>query len=319
MQRRRNIKLFIILLLAIVASAAAYFATREGDKLSVSRDKFSYQDPSEINRVVFTTDTSTHSLTFEGHEWLVDQEYKADASRISVLFAILKQMRVRRQVSKQQQERIAQKLEQEGVKVDFYEGDKLVHQFFIAGDEESSLTYVAATPEEQAYIVEIPGYRNFLAGIFQLDKNGWRDPLVFDINWSNLSQVRVIYPDQQQNSFNVTYDDPFYRVSEVEQTDSTKLVDFLDEVSLLYVNDYLNEHEEQKFAEYIKPGPQAAIQVEDVGNNVYTLEIYDNLPNGKEIIGRIDSTHYAVFNVNMIRSILRPARFFEEKETGDIK
>lgn len=201
----------------------------------------------------------------------------------------------------------------------FYERDQLVREFYVWGGNDNHLTYVANAPDEQAYIVEIPGYRSFLAGIFQLDVNGWRNPIVFDINWANLSAVQVMYPEQPESGFHVIYDDPFYKIEEISHTDSLKLTDFLDDLSLLYVNDYLNKVEQQEQKDIINTVPQASIKVEDVGKNIHTLEIYQALPEKKEILGRVDSVDYAVFDLATIRKIMRPRTFFEEKETKDIK
>lgn len=319
MQKKRNIRLIIILIAVMLATVVIHFITRPEDKLKVSRDIFSYEDPSAVDKVVFSAQAGEHQLSFNGSEWQIGEEYKADPQRVSVLFAILKQMRVRRKVSKQQEEEIANKLREEGTKVRFYEGDQVGHEFYVWGDKESSMTYLAKSPDEQAYIVEIPGYRSFLAGIFQLDKSGWRDPLVFTLNWSNLSNVQVTYPQKEELGFTIQYDDRFYSIAEISETDSSKLTDFLDDVSLLYANDFLNQEEKQKYGEIINSQPQMSIKVEDVGKNAYTLEIYDMLPDGKEIIGRIDSADYAVFDVSKVRKIMRPRSFFIKKETADIK
>lgn len=320
MQKKRNIKLIFVLIALTLSAVSAYFVTRPADQLKVSRDIFSYEDPAAIDKVVFEGASGEHQLTFAGGGgWQVEGEYKADPQRVSVLFAILKQMRVRRKVSRQQEEMIEEKLKEAGTRVTFYEGDKAAHEFYVWGDEESGLTYLAEKPIDQAYIVEIPGYRSYLAGIFQLDKNGWRDPLVFTLNWSNLSSVQVVYPDNEGLGFSVEYADRFYAIPEIPQTDSTKLTDFLDDVSLLFANDFLSEKEKQQYSEIIDDQPQALFKIEDVGKNIYTLEIYGMLPDGKELIGRIDSTDYATFDVAKVRKIMKPKSYFIKKETEDIK
>ncbi|ELR69649.1 hypothetical protein C900_04874 [Fulvivirga imtechensis AK7] len=292
----------------------AWLATRPEDKLKISRSIFAYENPSAINRVTFTGNNDTVELIYNGRQWKVNGQYEADPQRISVLFAILKQMRVRRRVAKQQQGVIVERFKNDGMEVAFFEGDDKVHDFYVYGEEESRLTYVAESPESPAYIVEIPGYRSYLAGIYQLDKNGWRNPVAFDINWANLQSVKVIYPGREENSFDVVYGNSFYKISQLTATDTTKLTDFLDDVSLLYVNDYLNEDEEEQYSQIIKAIPQASVQVTDVAGRIHTLEVYDVLPDNRQIMGRIDSTDYVILNLNETRKILRPKSFFEKKK-----
>lgn len=314
MQRSRNVKLLVLLGALILVTVVVWWATRPKDKLKISRNIFAYEDPSAIDKVTFSSSNDTVGLSFNGRQWLVGEQYETDPQRISVLFAILKQMRVRRKVAKQQQDSIASRFEEEGVKVEFYEGDEKVHDFFVYGDEESRMTYVAESLKSPAYIVEIPGYRSYLAGIYQLDKNEWRNPVVFDVNWANLQGVKVIYPGEEESSFDVIYGNSFYKIEQLSETDTTKLANFLDDISLLYVNDYLNKVEEGEYGQIIKAIPQASIQVADVGGRVRTLEVYGALADKQQVIGRIDSTDYVVLNLDETRKILRPKSFFKKKK-----
>ena len=319
MQKKRNIKLIILLVLVVLSAISAYFFTEPGDKLKVSRDIFSYNDPANVDKVVFDGHDGQHILSYVNGQWRIDSDHMADPQRVSVLFAILKQMRVRREVSRQQSDMVTEKFKAEGTHVKFYEGDNLVHDFHAWGDEQSSLTYLTDSPEDQAYIIEIPGYKSFLAGIFQLDKNGWRNPIVFDMNWANLSQVKVAYPKDSLKGFTVTYQDQYYNIKELTTTDSVKLTDFLDDISLLYANDFLSKKELEEYKALYSGMPQAIYSVSDVGSTRHTLEIYEELPKGKEIIGRIDSLDYAVFDIDKVRKITKPRSYYIKKDSDDIK
>lgn len=314
MQRRRNIKFIIILIGLIIVTVGIWFATRPEDKLKVSRDIFAYEDASAIDKVIFSGNDDEVVLSYNGRQWQVEEGYDTDPQRVSVLFAILKQMRVRRKVSKQQQDSISAHLRQQGVEVAFYEGDKKVHDFVVWGDDNSRMTYIAESPEDPAFIVEIPGYRSYLAGIYQLDANEWRDPIVFKMNWRNLLDVKVIYPGEEKSSFEVVYDNDFYKIAQVDNTDTTRLTNFLDEISLLFANKYLNKQEKEEYKDLITTVPQASVQVRDVGNKVHTLEIYSPIPGNQQIIGRVDSADYVMLDIGKVRKILRPKSFFVKKK-----
>ncbi|UII27225.1 DUF4340 domain-containing protein [Fulvivirga maritima] len=314
MQRKRNIKLIVVLVLLIGATVVAYFLTRPADKLEVDRTIFAYEDPSAINRVVFELGAEKNSLTYNGSHWLLNDNYEADPQRVSVIFALLTQQRVRRMAARQQQDSLQQAFEKRGVHVTYYEEANGVKDFYVLGDDENKITYMAESPGSQAYIVEIPGYRSYLAGIYELDQNGWRNPRIFDFNWANLEGVEVVYNEHPENGFSVGFDSSFYEVRGLAQTDSSRLTDFLDDVSLLYANDFLNQKEVSEYQELVDQEPQAIIKVHDVADNIYTLEVYQALKNNREIIGRKDSADYAIFDISRMRRILRPKGFFEKKK-----
>lgn len=318
MQRKRNIKLIVVLVALIVSTVLAYFFTRPADKIKVDRTIFAYEDPAGINQVVFEKANHSDTLQFDGAFWRVNNTYDADPQRVSVIFAILKQERVRRKVAKQQEDSLQQAFEENGVHVTFYENGSAVKDFYVLGDDASKMTYMAERPDEQAYIVEIPGYRSYLAGIYELDVNGWRNPRIFDFNWANLKGVDVLYP-QSEKGFKVGFDQSFYQVHGLAETDSSRLTDFLDDVSLLYANDFLDTKEVEKYKNQVSVEPQAVISVYDVGDKAYTLEVYETLPNNREIIGRKDSSDYVIFDVSRIRKVLRPKSFFKKKESADLK
>lgn len=314
MQKKRNLRLLIILFALTVTTVVTYFVTRPADRINVSREIFSYEDPTDIDRVTFVSQRDTNELTFENNRWEINHEYKADPQRVSVLFAILKQMRIRRKVSRQQQDSIARLMEEEGVKVAFYQGDDVKKEFLLWGDENQGATYIAQDPKSQPYIVEIPGYRSFLAGIFLLDDNGWRDPLVFKMNWAHLVSVQMNYPQQPKKSFKVIEEDRHYKIEGMSQTDSTRLTDFLDDVSLLFANDYLNQTEVDQYADIFQNTPEAVMIVKDISGRSQVLELFEQIPNTNEIPGRVDSVDYVVFNAGKIRQITRPRNFFVQKK-----
>ena len=314
MQRKRNIKLIGVLAILIIVTVLMYFFTQPADKIKVDRNIFAYEDPSGIDKVILTKRNNSDTLAYNGSVWKVNELYDADAQRVSVIFALLKQERVRRKVARQKEDSLRLAFEQHGVQVNFYEKGRLVKHFYVLGDDNSKVTYMANSPEQQAYIVEIPGYRSYLAGVYELDVNGWRNPRIFDFNWANLRGVEVQYPQKREKGFKVGFEESFYQVHSIAETDSSKVTDFLDNVSLLYANDFLGHTEITKYKKEIIGPPQAVISVYEVGGKAYTLEVYEALPNNREIIGRKDSIDYAIFDISRIRNILKPKTYFRKKE-----
>jgi len=314
-QRKKNIKLFgILLLLIIVITAFSLFDTSK-NALDVDRDLFAVVDATRIDKVVFNRpDQDSFSLEFTGSNWFIDNasSYQADPQRLKVLFAILKQVRVRRPVSQQREDSVSKAINERGVTATLYSGNEIEKKIMSVGDESSGITYMKLAGDEEIFIVEIPGYRSYLHGIFNVDKLGWRDPLIYDINWRNMQSVDMIYSENDNSSFRVIFDDRAYAIEGIQKTDTTKLFDYLDNVSQLYVDDYLAVEEVEKYIE--NTNPTISIIVTDVGNNYASLELIKELKDQNQYLIRVDSTDYALLSKNQVSPILKRKKFFSEVE-----
>lgn len=279
------------------------------DRLDVPRDKFSIVNTTSINKVRLDQAGAVKELRYENNLWVVNNNLKADPQRVTVLFSILKQVKVRKKVAKIEQAKVDSLLKTSGVKTQFYSGDQLVQEFTVAGDEKRSVTYISDGNE--SYIVQIPGYNVYIANIFKLDENGWRDPLAINMDWINLSSVQMVYPEKSDEEFTVKFIDRNFIIEGIQTPDSLKVTNFLDDVSRLYVNDYLFDNELSAYQSSLGK-KQATVVVSDVGQRSYTIEIFDKVDN-KQILARIDSSDYVLFDYGRVRKILKPKSFFQTK------
>ena len=304
MQKKRNIRLAAFLLAMIVITIVTYILVQPKDSAGIDKSLFAFDNTLDVTKVVFETGEKV-TLELNANRWVVNGEYEADPQRISVLFAILKQISIRRQVAKVQEAQVDQLMNKKGAKVSIYNGEELINSFNVTGDESKSLTYMKYD-DEKSYLVEIPGYKSYLAGIFQLDENGWRNPLVFDLNWANLASVSVNYPDQSINDISIMFDDRNLIMEGLPKADSSKLGDYIDDISLLYVNDYLKKSE---FSDSLIANTQAGIVVRDIAGNNFTLEIFGK-KSAKEYLVRIDSVDYGVIESSLIMKVTKPKSYF---------
>ncbi|MEL7001143.1 MAG: hypothetical protein AAFN93_00255 [Bacteroidota bacterium] len=312
MQRKKNIRLIGILMTLLIILVVLSFVDQKKDQLDISRDSFSLANTNEINRVEFSSASGKNRLDFQRNDWTINQKYKADLQRITVLFSVLKQVKVRKKVAKLEQPLIDSLFQNQGVKVSFYSGEVLEKEFLAVGYRENNLTYF--NNGDETYIVQIPGYNVYIADIFGLDENGWRDPLVVNMDWINLSSVEMVYPERLEDSFKVDFVNRNFIIDGIDQPDSTRVGNFLDDVSTLYVNDYLFAEELSQYDSLLSE-KQATVLVTDVGKNSYSIEFFQGIDR-KEILVRIDSSEYGLVDYNKARKILRPKSFFRPERGG---
>lgn len=309
MQKKKNIRLIIILLSLVVVLVASSFFDNKPSRLDVPRNLFEVANTNNINTVKFVSKTGQNELQFANNQWRINKNYNADPQRVTVLFSVLKQVKVRKKVSKLQTALVDSLLQTSGVKVQFYAGNELAKEFTVAGEEDKSISYF--NDGEDSYIVQIPGYNVYIANIFNLDENGWRDPLVVNMDWINLNSVSVLYPAKPEEEFKVSFINRDYVMEGIDQPDSLKVTDFLDDVSRLFVNDYLFEEELKEYGTPLEK-KQATVVVNDVADNNYTIEFFDKVKDDQMVI-RIDSGQFALISYSKARKILKPKSFFKPK------
>jgi hypothetical protein len=154
----------------------------------------------------------------------------------------------------------------------------------------------------------IPGYRVYVAGIFELPVQEWRDKYIFGFNWRlNFKSMNVTFPDQPQQNFEVSNLENYFGIEGIK-TDTTRLYDFLDRVSLLTVDQYLDKTPEQG-----DQSPVVNISVFTIGNREYKLALFPGEESG-HFRGVINGVSRAHFSASKINSLLKGKDYYILKE-----
>lgn len=273
-------------------------------------DIFEVEDLAAISRVELADDTARVILAFEGNKWRVNNRYDSDGSMIRVLFATLQQAQPKRAVARAHQDSIFNRLANSGVKVSLFEGQELRKEFFAGGNASRTQAFFGDPETQQVYVMTIPGYRVYVSGIFELNENGWRDKYVFGFNWENFKTLEAIFPQRKSDNFTVSMTRDFFGIQDMPDADTAKLNDFLDDVSLLAVEEYLTEPELSDSIQQHQP--QLEIRVTDIGNRTYQLRIFNFGPR-QEVYGLIQDAQVALFSRRKYTALLKPKSFFRKK------
>ena len=310
MQKKRN-KIRLILLAALTAlTLLAFWWIQPENRLDIDPGTFRVEDLSTISRVDLTSHSASVSLSYDGGRWRVNDSLNADGNMIRVLFATLQQAQPKRGVAKATQDSIFQELQENGVKVSLYQDDQLRKQFLAGGNPAKTIAYFADPESKEAYVMAIPGYRVYVSGILELGVDGWRDKFVFNFNWRNFKSLSVRFPGRAEENFTVSLQRDFFGIQGMAEADTAKLNAFLDDVSLLTVDEYIS-----------KPGlidslkgvePRFDLLVTDIGNRNYRLRLFEADQSGR-VPGLIQNMQPAVFARRKIQPLMKPRSFFRKK------
>jgi hypothetical protein len=303
-QEKRNRNLLIILI-ALSAITVGYYWFAGRAQSVVDSTLFQVADLTVIDRVLLEQEGEQIDLNYDGTRWLVNNEL-ADRNMIDVLFATLQQARPVRPVAKALRDSVRRMVENNGVKVSLFAEGKPELTFLAGGNARKTQAWFKKEKSDESYMMAIPGYRVYVSGIFELDKAGWKDKYVFQLNWRNFQSLEARFPQSPDDDFDVRFRDGYFSIEGLANVDTTKLNDFLDAVSLLTVNEYRKVNS----AEAQQADSSMIILVRDVAGKQYRLDLHGAPGQAGPVTGTINGLQPAVFDRKKLEPILRGRNFF---------
>ncbi|MFM7857746.1 MAG: hypothetical protein ACKO96_38955, partial [Flammeovirgaceae bacterium] len=137
------------------------------------------------------------------------------------------------------------------------------------------------------YTVTIPGYRVYVASIFELTESDWREKRVFNFNWQNFKTLKAHFPAATNQNFTISFSNNIFGIEEVALADTTKLSSYLESLFNLKSDRILTTHEVTQYDSLYATSPLLQIEIEDIANKKMSLQIYQ-LEKNKPILGRIN-------------------------------
>lgn len=308
MQEKKNKRLLIILVVLISATAGAYWLIHTNDNDVVNKNTFREYDLKSIKEVLLESPSGEVSLKFAGARWKVNDQYYANPDMIDVLFATLQQAEPKRPLAISVQDSAAKTIQANGVKVSLGTDETWQRVFYAGGNAAKTQAFFLDTAENKVFLMTIPGYRVYVSGIFELDEKGWRDRFVFGFNWRNFQSLEVTFPEKPSDGFVVAMQNNLFGIQGISKIDTTRLNDYLDDISLLTVDDYL---ETTPTLDSLATNPEVLkISVKDIGKKEYVLQVYPPIGKQEKFPGLINGSQWALFEKTRVSGLIRPRQFF---------
>ena len=310
MQEKKNKRLAILLFALCCVTVIVFYLGRDGT-VEVDKNIFKDYDLKSIDQIVLESRKGRVDLKFNGTKWEVNNQFDADASLIEVLFATLQQAEPKRPLAASVQDSVSNELKKNGVKVSLHSAGKTESIFYAGGNTQKTQAFFYADGDDsKPYLVTIPGYRVYVSGIFELPEKDWKNKFVFGFNWRNFQRLEATFPQKPSDNFEVAFDDNYFSVQGLAAVDTTRLNDYLDDVSLLTVDEYIDNN---VFPDSLsKPSPVLILTVKDIGQRVYSLEIYSPSKKGELAPGLINRVQWAFFDPRKFQNIIKTRSFFEK-------
>ncbi len=312
MQKRRNIWLLIVLVGLIGINILVFTWNNNTSATAFDEKLFSIQDTAQIERIEIVGKDFENEIKKVGQQWMVNGQYKLDEGLRRTLLPVLREIRVRRTVSENQKEEVIDLLKNHGTKITVYSQKGVINTFLSAGNREENLTYFMLSDNQQPYVVHLPGYESYVAGLFEIPENDWRDRIVMNILWQSLKELHLVYPNNQEKSFSIKASDQFFSVPGIQYLDSARVFDYLQQVEYILTDKYIQPGEFSEYDSLAKTNPMAILKLESIGDELQSITFYPSGENDRYQLGVTETGQMVLFEVKRI------APYFVEKSDFDM-
>jgi hypothetical protein len=309
---RKN-KFLVISLAVLSAITALLFLFKQTDKYTLADPEvFKVNQLDKVDHIVLESNEQKVDLHYADGRWKVNERYDADKKLITVLFATVEQVLPKREIAPSKKDSIASELQRRGVKVSLYEGDQLRKSFLAGGNTPKSETYFQAE-DGKIYLMNIPGYRVYVAGIFEAGEGIWRDKRVFNFNWRNFKDLTARFPAEPASNFHVTFKEKFFGIDGINAIDTAKVNDYLESISLLQASEYLSAKAAARFDSLLRSGPSFEVEVKDIADRAYVLKVFPPQKGTSSIIGLTNKEEVLLFEGKDIAPVAKKKSWFVAK------
>ena len=309
MEKNRSTYLLISLTFLTLVSFSLFFFTREESSPKVSKDLFGLADTEKIDVVVLSSARGKVELRFQNNRWRVNDRWEADMQMIKLLFATLKQAKVRRPVAASEKDSVLQLIKLTGTQVTLSETGGVTNSFIASGNESKTEAWFLKEGDTQPYVMIIPGYRVYVSGILELDESGWRNKRIFDFPWRNFRSLKATYAREPGQSLEIEMTGQYFGIKNMERVDTAKLNSYLDAVSLLFATRFVSSGQ-KAIDSLIKTIPSVRIEIKDIASRAYTLELFPPRKKDGQIFGRTGDGELVAFDRNILAEIMRRKDYF---------
>lgn len=289
---RRNWALAIILIALTAVFALLVSQKGPAGNIDVDKNLFTVADTAALEKIILRQPGGVvQTLEKRNDYWLLNGEHAADPAIMRLMLSMLNQVQVKRPVARTQQEEVLNTLEEQGVEVELVGATP--GSFVVGGRPDDRISYFAT--EEEAYVMELPGYSSYISGLFYLTQSDLRNKLITTLNSLNFQALDVEYPGDTAENVRIRFENNMLGVADVARPDSSILFQYMMIFEPLQISGYYTRGEDPVYDSLLQTPPLAIFKMRTVGNaEGVTLQLYPKLPGKPFRLGYLPQKEEAV-------------------------
>ncbi|MEI6455712.1 MAG: hypothetical protein WCO93_05435 [bacterium] len=220
---KKNRTIFIsVIVLAIVA--LVLFLTQSKTTFRRSMSDFAVRDTSIVTKI-FMSDKNNNTLKLtrlEPGKWTVNDKFPAQKKMVDILLATMVNLEVKEPVAKAAHNTIIGDMAVNSIKVEIYQMgfrinifgwiklfpyEKLDKVYYVGGATPNNRgSYMLLENSTEPFVTYLPGLRGFVSPRYSPMEKYWRDFTVFKKSHREIASVRMEFPSNPDDSYEVRSD-----------------------------------------------------------------------------------------------------------------
>lgn len=299
--RKKTASYFLIILVLLGCNLYLLFTNHTVSPASFNDRLFLIKDTAAIWSIIIENEKAQVRLTQTKEGWRLNDRHAVDKGFLKTLLSIFNRVKIKRKVGVPDTKisgRVNIQLNDGGIRKMAYINDPLrTKTFFVQNG--------------QGYLVEVPGYSDNVANIFELTVDQWRDRTVLDGSWRTIQLLTLTMPKEE---LRIAFKDSFFDVRGVQPVDSNAVVDYLNQFQAFQANEMVSKGEFPSLDSLLKTPPLAVLSIQDISKpEPTTLTIYSRLPNQSYHLVTNNQGDMMVFNSSRMEQILKSPAAFKAK------
>lgn len=345
---------FIVAVTVLGVIAIALVLTNSKSTFKRELSDFAVDDTSNVTKI-FMSDKNNNNLTLtrvQPGKWLVSNKYPGSKANIELLLGTMLGLQVKETVPKAALEYVIKDLATISVKVEIYQWkyrinlfdfirlfphEKLTKVYYVGGPIQSNRgSYMIMEHSYVPFVVYLPGLRGFVTPIYSPIEKYWRDYSIFKKSIQQIESVRMEFPSDPENSFEIKNDANmnmrFISLAGNQQVplfDTLKVMNFLTSFRNINFEALLNDMETRRKDSILATTPYCIISLTDTSHTTQSIRIYRKgaAPGEMDDFGKPapydmdrlyalvnDGKDFTFIQYFVFDKILRPKSFFLKKQ-----
>lgn len=310
-------KVFLILIVLQVVILVGLSMT-DGNKTSIDFDPamFRMEQPDLTDQIIMTRPDGEVVLDNQG-EWRVGDQYVLDKSLQQVLFSMIQQWQVKRPVAKASNQAVIEDLTNNGTKVTVLSNGQTELEFYAGGIASQKISYFYRSGDDRAYIIEIPGYTNYITAILNLTGLQWKDRKLFSSPWQSIQRLEINYDVANKGNLSFSGDTSFPRIEEMDMSvvDTARMMNYLEQYAYFETNEHVDISKFDQFDSLSRTTPIGKIKLSDLDASMSnSLTIWPRLPQDRVHLTVDGNGNWSVIEQRRVQALLPSKKDFLKVE-----
>ena len=292
----------------LLANTWLFFDTPKAQQLAFDPDQFTITDTTIVQRITLTSGSIQNRLT-KANGWVLNDQYKADPVFIQILMNVVSQIKLARPIPVEQFNVLKRDISR-AVEVEIV-GSHSMH-YWVLGNANRTETYLFNHELNTGYLLEIPGYTDYLGSIFELSSHQWRDRVVLNGNWRSIQKLTVDFTENQPVDLLIKFEKDFFSVAGIAEIDSNAVIDYLNLFENFQANERIDISQFPRLDSLQATVPFATVEIEDIYfSEPQRLVIYPRIQNSGIQLAVDTRGEAVIFDARRLMQVLKSPSDFD--------